>query len=78
MNAIAEKIIDHCSEDLEEAGFELEDIAEVERVFAYLVEKEKREFLAIPAELRVPLFTRYAERIRKGEIDAGGGWCRKY
>jgi hypothetical protein len=69
---VAEKIIDKCSEDMEEAGFEQEDIARINEEFASLTEKDKRAFLAIPAQLRVPLFARYAAAIAEGKNDAKG------
>jgi hypothetical protein len=59
---VAEKIIDKCSEDM----------ARINEEFASLTEKDKRAFLAIPAQLRVPLFARYAAAIAEGKNDAKG------
>jgi hypothetical protein len=72
---VAGKVLDTFSEELEEADFSEETMAEIGRTFAGLSESEKRAVLAIPAQLRPPLFARYGKEIAEGR-QTGSGMIR--
>ncbi len=69
---IAGKVLDAFADDLAMADMEEDTIQEIEAAFALLPEEDKKAVLAIPAQLRQPLFKSYARRIENGEIDSAG------
>lgn len=69
---VAGKVLDTFQEELEEAEFDDETQREISSTFAALSESDKRAVLAIPAQLRPPLFARYAKQIDAGLMTGGG------
>lgn len=69
---IASTILDHWHDELDEADIPEEAIEQAVNAFAGLSEANKLRVLAVPAQLRPSLFSRYAEQIRKGSITGAG------
>lgn len=69
---IAQHLIEHVTDDFAEAGFEEEEIKEVEHAMYELGEEQLRAVLSVPAQLRVRLYSRYLERMRAGELTPEG------
>lgn len=69
---IAQHLIENLCEDFSEAGFEDEDIEQIQQALDELSEEQKRAVFSVPAELRISLYTRYFDRIRAGEITIEG------
>jgi hypothetical protein len=69
---VATHILEHIADDLLEAGFEKQEIREIQHVFLDLSEKEMKAVLAIPAQLRPKLFERYAEQLEEGSQTPAG------
>lgn len=68
---VAAQILDSFMGDLSQAGIEDEVITQFEEGFAELSETQKLGVLSVPAELRIPFFTRYAKALEKGEYVNG-------
>ncbi|MDB5189352.1 MAG: hypothetical protein JWL82_309 [Parcubacteria group bacterium] len=69
---VQSKILEHFHDELDDADIPAEALNEISSTFYSLSEDNKRAVLAIPAQLRPALFTKYAERIRKGELSGTG------
>ncbi len=69
---VASKVLESFHDDIEEADISPEAYEEIHSTFAQLSEDNKREVLAIPAELRPKLFQQYAEQLKAGTIDGSG------
>jgi hypothetical protein len=66
---VASRVLDEFNDDLGYADFPEETFQEFETAFASLSEEDKRSVLAVPAQLRVPYFRKYAERVQRGEMN---------
>jgi len=71
---VAQHILEHAFDDLSEAGFKEEEIEKLEQTFAQLPEEAKLAVLAVPAQLRVRLYERYAEKVHAGDLSLADFW----
>ena len=69
---VASKVLESFHDDIDEADIPEEAYAEIAETFAGLPEDDKRAVLAIPAQLRTPLFKRYASLLDENKIDGKG------
>lgn len=69
---VANKVLDSFHDDIEEADIPEEAYEQIIETFATLSEDDKRAVLAIPAQLRGPMFKKYAAQIADGKMDGTG------
>jgi hypothetical protein len=66
---VAAHILEHITDDLGDAGFEKQEIREIQHAFLELTEKQKKAVLAIPAQLRPKLFE-LCRAARRGDTNS--------